>query len=115
MKVIKFAYLYSKPLGNRTLKIMEKIPGNLLKPGKIMEQDCIPVGCVPPACYLYLPACTGPGVAGSGWWLLPGGAWSRGCLFLGGGLPASGPGVHVCIPACNGADPPPCEQNYRHV
>ena len=31
MKLNKFAYLYSKPLGNHTLKIMKKIPGNLLK------------------------------------------------------------------------------------
>ena len=38
MKLNKFSYLYSKPLGNHTLKIMKKIPGNLLKkPGKIME------------------------------------------------------------------------------
>ena len=38
MKLNKFAYLYSKPLGNHTLKIMKKIPGNLLKKlGKIME------------------------------------------------------------------------------
>ena len=37
MKLDKFAYLYSKPLGNHTLKIMKKISGNLLKPGKIME------------------------------------------------------------------------------
>ena len=38
MKLNKFAYLYSKLLGNHTLKIMKKIPGNLLKkPGKIME------------------------------------------------------------------------------
>ena len=38
MKLNKFAYLYSKPLENHTLKIMKKIPGNLLKkPGKIME------------------------------------------------------------------------------
>ena len=113
MKVIKFAYLYSKPLGNRTLKIMEKIPGNLLKPGKIMEQDCIPVGCVPPACYPYLPACTGPVVAAPGGCLVQGVSFPGGCLLRGrGGLPASGPGGHVCIPACNGADPPPCEQNY---
>ena len=35
MKLNKFAYLYSKPLGNHTLKIIKKIPGNL--PGKIME------------------------------------------------------------------------------
>ena len=31
MKLNKFEYLYSKPLGNHTLKIMKKIPGNLLK------------------------------------------------------------------------------------
>ena len=31
MKLNKFTYLYSKPLGNHTLKIMKKIPGNLLK------------------------------------------------------------------------------------
>ena len=31
MRLNKFAYLYSKPLGNHTLKIMKKIPGNLLK------------------------------------------------------------------------------------
>ena len=37
MKFNKLAYLYSKPLGNHTLKIMKKIPGNYLKPGKIME------------------------------------------------------------------------------
>ena len=38
MKFNKFAYLYSKPLKNHTLKIMEKIPGNLLtESGKIIE------------------------------------------------------------------------------
>ena len=42
MKLNKFAYLYSKPLGNHTLKIMKKIPGNLLlktwkNHGNIME------------------------------------------------------------------------------
>ena len=37
MKLNKFAYLYSKPLGNHTLKIMKKIPGKTKKPGKIME------------------------------------------------------------------------------
>ena len=31
MKLNKFAFLYSKPLGNHTLKINKKIPGNLLK------------------------------------------------------------------------------------
>ena len=27
------------------------------------EQDCIPVGCIPPACWPYLPACTAQGVS----------------------------------------------------
>ena len=31
MKLNKFTNLYSKPLGNHTVKIMKKIPGNLLK------------------------------------------------------------------------------------
>ena len=31
MKLDKLVYLFSKPLGNHTLKIMKKIPGNLLK------------------------------------------------------------------------------------
>ena len=31
MKLNKFAYLYSKPLWNHTLKIKKKIPGNLFK------------------------------------------------------------------------------------
>ena len=31
MKLNKFAYLYSKLLRNHTLKIMKKMPGNLLK------------------------------------------------------------------------------------
>ena len=38
IKLNKFAYLYSKPLGNHTLKIMKKIPEHLLKNlEKIME------------------------------------------------------------------------------
>ena len=38
MKLNKFTYLYSKPLGNHALKNNEKTPGNLLKKtGKIME------------------------------------------------------------------------------
>ena len=42
MKLNKFTYFTFKPLGNHTLKIMKKIPGNLLKKtwknhGNIME------------------------------------------------------------------------------
>ena len=71
-------------------------------------QDCIPVGCVVPACWQYLPACTVLGDACS--W---GGAWSGGvcsqgvpglvgvCLWSQ-GVPASGPGglplvLGVCV------------------
>ena len=66
-------------------------------------QVCIPVGCLPPACCPYLPACTAPREG-----LLPGvgdvcsgggGVCSRGeggCL-----LPGRG-----CIPACTEADTP---------
>ena len=52
------------------------------------KQECIPVGCVPPACYPYLPACTAPGrctcLGGVPAWgvYLPGG-----CTYLG-GVPA---------------------------
>ena len=37
MKLNKFAYLYSKPLGNYALKIMKKTWKFTEKPGKIME------------------------------------------------------------------------------
>ena len=55
-----------------------------------MKQDCVPVGCVPPARWPYLPACSAPG-----------GSWSRGCLVQGsawsGGVPDPGGG------GCGGA------------
>ena len=81
------------------------IASNLLGHGEVIpskqkqkQQDCIPVWCVPPARWPYLPACSAPGgvpcprgvpgpggVPGNG-----GGAWSwgvcsRGCLLGGGG------------------------------
>ena len=37
MKLYKFAYLSSKPLGNHTLKIMKNTWKFTKKPGKIME------------------------------------------------------------------------------
>ena len=40
MKLNKFAYLYSKPLGNHTLKIMKKyLEIYFKKTGKIMEKS----------------------------------------------------------------------------
>ena len=61
-----------------------------------VTQDCIPVGCIPPAGWPYLPVCSAPG----------------GCLpGLGGAFLVRGGG----IPACTEADPPPCEQNHRRL
>ena len=44
-------------------------------------QDCIPVGCIPPACSPFLPACAVQGDAGS-----PGGCLLRGVSASGGGV-----------------------------
>ena len=90
----------------------------------IHKQECIPLGCVPPACCPYLPACTarGGGVPGPGGYLVWRGTWSqgvylvpggvpgpRGCTWSGGGTwsPGSVPGPRECT--CPGT--PPCEQN----
>ena len=56
---------------------------------KIKEQDCIPVGCAPPACCPYLPACTAWGVCSQG-----------GLPLVWGGVPVSGPGG--CLPLVRG-------------
>ena len=82
-----------------------------------LKQECIPVGCVPPVCYPYLPACTAQGL-----YLVQGGVpglggtwsggrtwsgrctWSEGCTWPGGmylvrGVPGLGvylvPGVYL--------------------
>ena len=92
----------------------------------VIKQDCIPVGCVPPTCWLYLAACSaleggcllgggvyGPGGSGprgvwspEGVWssggclvlgcLLQGGVWSGGCLVPGGVCSREG----VCSGGC---------------
>ena len=61
-----------------------------------LEQECIPVGCVLPACCPYLPACTAPGsvpVRGCTWswgvYLVQGGVPTRG-VHMPGGVPAGG-------------------------
>ena len=49
---------------------------------RFKQQDCIPVGCVPPARWPYLPTCPGLGLLQGGGGR---GAWSRGgCLVPGG-------------------------------
>ena len=54
------------------------------------QEECIPVGCVPPACFPYLPACTAPG--GCTW--SQGGTWSGRVYLVPGGVPALG-GVYL--------------------
>ena len=83
---------------------------------QIYKQECIPVGCVPSAAVtMSIPACTGQGgvcvfqhALGLGG-VYPSMHWAGGCLPM--GVSAQG----VCIPACTGADTPPCEQNDRQV
>ena len=66
---------------------------------RIPEQECIPVGCVLSAAVaMCIPECIGQGVCASQ-------------HALGRGVSAGG----GCIPACTGADMPPCEQNDRQV
>ena len=73
-----------------------------------IQEDCIPVGCVPPACCPYLPACTVPRVSGRGG-AVPGrgGAWSRGGVWSRRG---------EVYPSMQwGRPPPPCGQNSWHT
>ena len=69
------------------------------------EQDCIPVGCVPPACCPYLPACTAPGggVSAPGR-CLPLVLGGGGGLLLGGCLPLVLGGMY---PIMQWGRPPP--------
>ena len=78
------------------------------------EQDCIPEGCVTPACCPYLPACTAlGGVPARGVCICPGGTCPGGCTCLG-GVPAQGcvylPGGYLPI-----YSPLSCEQNSWHT
>ena len=90
-----------------------KCPTNILL--HTIKQDCIPVGCVVPACCLYLPACTvlggvcsGEGVCSRG---VPG---PGGCLLLGWGVPASGPrGVYPSMQW--GRHPPLWTESQKRV
>ena len=76
-------------------------------------QDYIPVRCIPPAHWPYLPACSAPGGgggvpawSGGGACLVPGGGaclvLEGSCLVRGGCLPGPGGGD---TPACTEADP----------
>ena len=77
-----------------------------------IKQECILVGCVPPACCPYLPACTAPGGGGT----CPGGV-SAGVVYLPKGvyLPR---GVYLPGTTCPGGYLPrysPREQNSLHT
>ena len=68
------------------------------------KQVCIPVGCVPPVCCPYLPACTAQGKVSA-----PGGLSSLGSVCSWGVSTPGGcllPVGGVCIPACTEADTP---------
>ena len=113
---------------------------NILKP---MITSCIPVACVPPARWPYLPACSLPGgcllpgvsahrgrgvcsggcllwgMSAPGGCLLPGwGVYSQGCVSAPGGS-ALGGGCLLCgvgdIPACTEADTPLWTESHTPV
>ena len=88
-----------------------------------LKQDCIPVGCVPPACWPYLPACSALGgvcsggvpalgdVPGLGGVPAPGGCtWSGGVSSPGG---VCSWGVYLILGGCQVL--PPREQNHRQL
>ena len=83
------------------------------------KQDCIPVGCVPPARWPYLPACSTAGgdFCSGGWCLLRGGvcSWGRGCLLRGVSAPRGGllPGGMESQHALR--QTPPREQNHTRL
>ena len=93
------------------IKMKKKVPALLLHMksnwfSNKLRQECIPVGYVPPACCLYLPACTVPGgclplvLGGDCLWSQGGGGaclWSwGGCLWSQGGSLPLVPGG--CLP-----------------
>ena len=88
----------------------------------LAKQDCIPVGYVPPACWLYLPACTAHRglLQGAGVCLLlgEGGVCSGGfCSWGVGGGCSKGEGVcslGISQHALSQTSPH-CGQNDRHV
>ena len=77
-----------------------------------LEQVCIPVGCVPPSCWLYLPACTAHGEVSA-----PGGvcSWGRGVCSQGGCVCSQGCLLPVgCLLLGGGASIQPCTEANPH-
>ena len=95
------------------------------------KQECIPVGCVPPACCfskhallrgVYLPRMLPVRGGVPAWRYLPGGTCPGGCTWPGGYLPSGVylPGGYTCpgVCTCPGVYLPrysPREQNYWHM
>ena len=84
----------------RKSKISSDLKNSKICFKNLFQQECIPVGCVPPACCTYLPACTAPGgmyLPGGGTWV--GGVPAGGCTCLPGGCTCPGgctwPGVYL--------------------
>ena len=92
-----------------------------------IKQDCIPAGCIPPACWPYLPACTVQGgrplwgVPGLGGCLLPAGCLVPDGMSAPGGRGVSAPGWGGClVPGGRGLSQhalrqTPREQNSWHT
>ena len=82
------------------------------------KQECIPVRCLPPACCLYLPACTAPRgrytwsggdlVLGEGVYLVPGGGYLVPGVYL-------VLGVVYLVPGGVPAQVPPYGQNHGRL
>ena len=105
LTIFTYFYLYFKQSKDIHISQMGKL-----------QQVCIPVGCIPPTCCPYLPACTAPGGCLLWGCLLLGGVCSVGVYFPGGvcfmGMSASRGclllGWGVCIPVF-------CGQNFWHT
>ena len=69
------------------------------------QQECIPVGCIPPTCCPYLPACNAVegGVPGPGGVPAQGGGVPGPGQYLPGGVPGPGGG---CVPSPRGGGVP---------
>ena len=119
---------------NRILKCICNALVNVTECKPISIQDCIPVGCIPPARWPYLPVSSARRGGGGGTCLIRvGGGWSRGGVCLpspgggGGYLPGPGGGpawsqggrVGVLSQQALRQTPPPppptCEQNHRRL
>ena len=120
--VIRSRSRISRRNGHRTLQVAPMIMCMFSKiTEKLMKQECIPVGCVPPACWPYhplvdhIPACIARGVPAGGC-TCPGGCTCQGGVPVGGvylpegctcpgGVPARGRGCTCWGCTCPGGVP----------